>query len=245
MSGAWLEYNGVKTDDLYLKIVNDMQFTSAEDDIDFIPVPGKDGEVAIDKQRKKGIDFPIPVQLKLPKGTNVISHVPKITKAYKTKKWGVLKISTDPDYYYMAMMFQRFDVAETLKTFGKSVLNFKLKPFKYHVSGEDYITVTQNKTITNNFDFDSKPLIQVTGTGDVTLQKNGKDWLILTGLDGTTVYIDSEAKVVYDSNMLAQNKKMNAGLRPMFPLLDESENTITWTGLATSVKIKPRWEVKL
>ena len=63
---ASFEYKGVNSLDMYMRIRNEIVFTSPEADVDFIEVLGRDGELAIDNERLKGVPFSIPVTLKLP-----------------------------------------------------------------------------------------------------------------------------------------------------------------------------------
>ena len=79
----------------------------------------------------------------------------------------------------------------------------------------------------------------ISGTGNITLKKNGANWLILSAIDGS-ITVDSESKSVYKNSN--EFEKMNATLSPLFPLLDEGPNVITWAETGFTVNITPRWE---
>ena len=147
--------------------------------------------------------------------------------------------SGSPDYEYLAMYTEQFKVSETLKNYGKTVLTFKLKPYKRRIRNETLV-LTNGATLYNPEKRTAKPLIAIEGQGDISLKKNGVDWLILTAVDGS-ITIDSETMSVF-SGTLPQFNKMNSNLSPMFPVLASGENTITWEGTATKVTITPRWE---
>ena len=75
--------------------------------------------------------------------------------------------------------------------------------------------------------------------GDISFKNNGQDWLILEGVD-QEITVDSELGSVYRGNQPQYNKMVD--IEPMFPLLYEGNNEITWTGNLTKVTVDPRWE---
>lgn len=237
---ANFEYKGVNSVDMYMHIRNEIVFTSPEADIKFIEVLGRDGELAIDNGRLKGVPFSIPITLKLPDGITIDEAATAISNWLKSDiGWFPLKFSGSPGYEYIAIYTEQFKIAETLKNYGKTVLTFKLKPYKRRV-GNEAIEVTNGATLYNPEKRTSKPLIAIEGQGDITLKKNGVDWLVLTAVDGS-ITIDSESMSVFKDS-LPQFNKMNGNLSPMFPVFESGENTITWVGDATKVTISPRWE---
>lgn len=238
---AFFEYKGISSLDMHMRIENDIAFPSPEADIEFIEVLGKDGELAIDNKRLKGDVFPIPVQLRLPEGVNVNDQATKISQWLKSDiGWFPLKFSGQSGFNYIAIMHERFNIQETLRDFGRTIITFKIKPYKM-ATGVSLITVAKGQTLTNPNKRESKPYIKVTGTGNITLTKNGVNWLTLYNVDNY-IEIDSEAMVAYDLNG-QKNDKMSSNLTPMFPLLTSGQNTINWTGTVTKVEINPRWEV--
>ena len=68
---ASFEYKGINSLDMYMHIRNEIVFTSPEADIDFVEVLGRDGELAIDNERLKGVPFSIPITLKLPEDITI------------------------------------------------------------------------------------------------------------------------------------------------------------------------------
>lgn len=238
---AFFEYKGISSLDMYMRIENSIVFPSPEADIDFVEVLGKDGELAIDNGRFKGDSFSIPVQIRLPEGVNVNDQATKISEWLKTDiGWSPLIFSGQPDFNYIAIMHERFNIEETLRNFGRTVITFKIKPFKMSTTAS-LATVIKGQTLTNPYKRAAKPYIKVTGTGNITLTKNGVNWLILYNVDNY-IEVDSEAMAAYDLDGL-RNDKMNSNLDPLFPLLTSGANKIDWTGTVTKVEINPRWEV--
>ncbi|WP_277630403.1 phage tail domain-containing protein [Atopococcus tabaci] len=237
---AYFEYKGVLSTDFYLYIQNDISFPSPEADIEFVEIPGRDGELAISNNRLKGVSFPIPVILNLPANQTIEDVSTRISNWLKNDiGWYPLRFSGSDDYEYIALFYEQFDIKENLETYGRTVLNFRLKPYKRLLKDRE-IAMENGQTVLNTGYRQSKPLIEIEAVGDVTLQNNGKDWLILRGVDGS-ITVDSEMMTVYKGDRL-QADKMIGTLSPMFPLLDIGENAITWTGNVTRVTITPRWE---
>lgn len=237
---GWFEYKGINSLSMHLKIVNDISFPSPEADIEFIEVLGRDGELAVDNERLKGVNFPIPVQLKPPKGIDVNIMATKISEWLKSDTgWYPLRFSGLKGYEYIAMCYEQFDIQETLKQYGKTVINFRLKPYKRRIDSNS-VEITNGMSLYNREIRASKPLIKIEGSGDISLKNNGKEWLELRSIDGS-ITVDSEMMSVYKGTR-PQFGKMISTLTPMFPLLNHGENTITWKGNVTKIEIEPRWE---
>ena len=239
MAEAWFEYNGINSKDMNIKIENDVSFPSPEADIEFVEVLGKDGELAIDNNRLKGVKFSLPIQLRTSNGVSVNDQATDISEWLKGEiGWFPLKFSGQPDFDYIAICYEQFDIKETLKSFGKTVITFRLKPTK--IRNDSTLTEIQNgNTLTNARKKATEPYIKITGTGNIIVQNNGLDWLILTGIE-EYIEIDSEVMTAYKNDLL-QNDKMNGLLTPMFPLLESGDNVITWTGTVTKFEIHTRW----
>lgn len=241
MNEAYFEYKGRRSTEFGLRIHNALSITTPEQDIELLEVAGKDGDIAFDKQRLKGVIKSFPCTLFVPEGKNVDVVAKEISEWLRTDVgWDKLVFSGYEGYEFEALCYETFDIEETLRNRGKTVINFRLKPYKFRVGGRNVLTITNGQTIVNIEKRASKPLIKITGTGNVTLQNNGVDWLILTSVDGY-ITIDS-AQMSTHKDGLQQFQKMNANIKPLFPLLYPGENIITWTGTVTKVEITPRWE---
>lgn len=237
---SFFEYNGKRSDEMNLTISPETAETSPGHDIEFIEVMGKDGELAIDNERLKAFPYPIHTNFR-PKDKNIDAAASDISRWLKTDvRYKPLLLSWQPNYVYIAIFYEQFDIKETLPKFGKLPLNFRCQPYKYRKDGQESISLTNGQTLTNKEKRVAKPLIKVTGTGNVTLKNNGVDWAILSSVD-EHITIDSKSMSVY-KDKLFQFTKMNANLSPLFPVLSPGNNTITWTGSVESVEIIPRWE---
>lgn len=225
---------------MHLRIENNVYFTSPEADVDLIEIPGRDGEVAVSNNRLKGVNFALPVRLNLPDRIDVNRQATKINEWLKADiGWHTLKFSGEPKYEYTAICYEQFDIVETLKNHGRAVISFRLKPYKRRV-GSRTIKVENGMILVNPEKRTSKPLINIEGNGDMVIQNNNKDWLIINNVENY-ITIDSELMSIYKDDT-SQFDKMNGELVPLFPLLKSGDNAITWAGNITNLEIEPRWE---
>lgn len=236
---AAFHYGDRYSSDMGLTISSQTIQASPEYDVSFETVMGRNGDLTLDNERLKSFVYPIHVFLK--------SDFPVEESANRVSKWlkddiryKPLFLSWDPDYIYMAIFYERFDIQDVLPKFGKITLNFRCHPVKYRTNSLSNIELTNGMTLFNPENRAAEPLISIEGSGNITLQNNGKDWLVLEGVDGH-LEVDSSAMSVYKEE-LPEFNKMNGNVRPLFPLLNPGDNTITWTGTATKVEIIPRWE---
>lgn len=93
--------------------------------------------------------------------------------------------------------------------------------------------------VNNTGNYLAKPVIAITGAGTIGLIVNGKKTFNYTFPDGEdTVVIDSERQDAY-VGLVLKNRNMNGE----FPIFEIGENTISWEGNISSIKIssKSRW----
>lgn len=239
---SYFEYNGRKSTDFGLRILNELEFTAPARDIELVKVVGLDGDLAIDNGRYRGFDKRIPVKLKVPDDKTISQVVDEITEwLLDDVGWYPLKLSMYPGYDYMAMHYERLSITDSLRHFGRAVIVFRMKPNKY-VQNQTTSPVNSGQNLENPTYRIAKPLIHITGNGNIDVKNNGVNWIHLIGLDNE-IFIDSQIMSAYSSDGRLQNNKMLSNLRPLFPVLNPGDNIITWTGDVTSIEILPRWEL--
>ncbi len=152
---------------------------------------------------------------------------------------GDLILSNESDKYYKAKILERIDY-ERLIRYKVANIIFHVEPFKYKVS-ETVTDLTINNeeslTVTNSGLEDSKPLITLYGSGDVTFTLDGID-IFTIDIDDDYVVIDSAEQNAYKGSTL-KNRNMIGN----FPILNPGANVITWTGTLTRIVVDPksRW----
>lgn len=152
---------------------------------------------------------------------------------------GEVIFSNEPDKYYKAQIFKEIDY-ERLIRYKTAKVVFYCQPFKYKVREPEFTFNITNQTsvmVSNVGLEDSKPIITLYGSGDVTFTLNGID-VFNVDIESDYITIDSEKQEAYKGGIL-KNRQMSGD----FPMLKSGINTITWTGTLTKIVVDPksRW----
>lgn len=154
---------------------------------------------------------------------------------------GNLVLSEEPTKVYKCKIIDKIDFEKLLR-FKTATVKFHTQPFKYlknEVSKEISIT-TQTSLVVKNQGLEiSKPIITLYGSGNVEIAINGSTMFEYTFPEGeTAVVIDSLQEEAYLDGVYK-----NRNMLGEFPKLIVGNNTITWTGTLTKIKVDPksRW----
>ena len=202
-----------------------------------VQIPGTSREVV--QMEDAWETFDQPYELFVGDGTadsveTALSNVAKVL--YKTG-WQTLEDDYDPNYFRLAYFLGPFEL-ENLKTrVGTFEVSFRCRAEKYLKTGNIEITVASGDNVKNETDYVAKPLIYVAGSGTGTLTVGGTTVTITDLAD--YIYIDSDIQDCY--RLPTENK--NSLMSGNFPVLNPGNNTVTFTGGISSVKITPRFYV--
>lgn len=238
---AFFEYNGKRSDEFGLKIINDQEIISPERKMTFIEVEGVDDDYAIDEKAYKSYSktFNCIVETQS-KYKNVAEQAQAIIAWLNSKPgYSSLSFNAYPDAYWQAMYYEGISISDTVSWRGKAVIQFKVKAKRRLLSGDVKTEVTKGGIVTNPMYLSSKPLIYLEGTGDIKLtfnNNNGNQTLDLKGLN-KTITIDCETQQAYRNG---QNANAELAAVPDIKL-HQGKTTISWTGTITKMLITPRW----
>lgn len=234
----YFKYKNKKSSDVHLEIKSDMLYTSPSADIELLPIPGKDGEVAISKDRLNGTSLPFPCSIRLPEDKTIEAVSSEISNWLKIDpEWSELTYTADPGFVYIALFYEEYNIERMLSWYGKVVLPFRIKPYKYYKDGLIELPLSNGQTVENIGTRPSKPLIKVVGSGDMQLTINDYVVNLQSVQDG--VLLDSLAESIHSLD--GESPQWDKLYTYPFPKLKLGNNTIRWTG-ADSVSIIPRWE---
>lgn len=236
-----LIFGGVDSADYGLLVAGDGTFNAPERDVDTVEIPGRNGDLLIDKGRFKNITVEYTVYSYAENMATFRQQLSDFRSAL-TSQIGYQRLTDTfhPDEYRLATFINGFE-AEPLNynTLAEITLQFDCKPQRFLTAGEVQQTIPSGSytVLMNPTPFDALPLIEVEGTG--TLEIADKT-ITIAGSSTQTLVIDSEMMEAYtiagDAILPANNL---IGFND-FPKLSPGENGIGFTGL-TSVKITPRW----
>lgn len=223
-------YNGQNSADFGLKISEKDIYSAPARDLSFISVPGRNGDIIVDNNRYENINISYTV------GCKDIKNKATALKLWLCKPGYFRLIDTyQPDYFRMASFASNLPIDEVLQNVGQTKVVFNCKPFRYSLSGENTISFTSARSITNPEGFESLPYIKITGSGNVTLYINSKSYYMSS--IGPSIELDSELMCAYRGSTLLNSK---LGFTE-FPVLQPGINNISWSGSVTKIEIVPRW----
>lgn len=256
-----LIFNGISSEDLGLVIQAPPSYEFPEKDYETIHVPGRTGDIVIDKHSYKNVDRTYYLASVFKNGTSFVHNANQIVKwLHSASGYARLEDTYEPDYFRLAMfkdggyMSNYYDEATLLTA------SFICKPQRYLKTGENPITVTsQSFQITNPTSYESDPLIMYkflegSDLSNVTISikfqlNNGSEYITkinvsssgITSYD-TIFYIDSYSK---DANSDPNTLQPTISLENEFPRLGPGITTITITNYSKLefIKIVPRWWV--
>lgn len=225
-------YNGVKLSDFNVYVSGDATYDSPERDITTTEVPGRSGDLLVDNGRFKEVTLKYEAWIASDDFEKNIEDL----RNFLGDKYGYHKLEDTyhQDEYRMAAFEGPITLSEVVtRTSGKFTLEFTCKPQRYLKSGDLPITVSSGQILYNPTLFPARPLIRVTGSGEI---KIGSYSITIASHSNSYIDIDCEMMEAYcgstDCNGLIT-------VEP-FPELVKGNNVITYTGLS-SVVITPRW----
>lgn len=223
-------------------------YTMPKPDYEIVHVPGKNGDIIIDKGSFQNIERKYEVALANdPLVTGAKKFHELITRLgewlYPTVGYGKLSDDYDPTHFYMAS-FQNGLSIKNIENYGaRATVSFNCKPFRYLNSGNTPIIFNSSGNLNNTFTiFSSKPLLKITkNAGDGTLNINGLS-IVIKNYTGT-LYVDTEIQDAYSesSSHVVTNRNSNIIAQYGFPQLIYGVNTIQFSSPITKVEVTPRW----
>lgn len=233
----WFDYNGVNSyADLSALVQTKSIFSSAAPDISTLEIPGRSGDLILSNNRFKNIDVQYTCAIIASKG-NFAEAARKVRAALLAAvgEYKRLSDSYDANYFRLATIKKEITITDKTKFDGTFRVTFSCKPYAYSFAGQLVKTITAPCTLTNYEKAAALPLIKVYGSGDVTLEINGKAFN-LSAVDGY-IEIDSERLAVYKDGENA-SAKTNC---QEFPALLPGANSINWRGNVQRLELTPRW----
>lgn len=263
-----LTYDGVDSSDFGVFISGEGVFDAPARRGEMISIPGRNGSLFMDEGVFENITVEYPAfigtgyeelfRTKLGDLRSALSsrgNYKRLTDTYHTDEFrlGVFRegLEVDPQHITRA---------------GGFTMKFDCKPQRFLVSGEEPQIFTTNGTITNPTDFESSPIIKVTGNGTVAI---GPYVFVVSG-SSTTITIDADlmetyipaGDVYYLTNEQGNNITQEIGINievadgyiypqnmnsfiqfanSSMPKIPPGENVIGMSNTIAMIEIIPRW----
>ena len=235
MTIGYFEFLGKKSTDFGLLIDAEISFSSPQVKGEYVEIPGADGELFLGDGKLSNVSKSFPVFLENSNTQIVSTQISNWLKS--VSEWSELMFSGDPEYVYTALYTDEYEVSANLESYGKSILTFTLKPYKFLKSG--LAPLTSPTALNNPTTRDARPLITIKGTGNITL-KIGAETLTLKSVDGGVV-IDCLKQTV--TNLAGTAPAWDKVTSYPLPVIKPGNQVVLTTGTVTSLTIVPRYEV--
>lgn len=227
-------FDGGRSIDYGIRISKEATLSAPERDVEVFSVPGRSGELVIDKGRFGPQLVTYEAFFRCPDGE-------RAAYARRIKSWllGVtgyreLADTYDRQYCRMARYSGALDIEAVGRRFGKLDLSFSCQPFRLRQDGRVLRELPLESTVYNPEDWPSKPYFRLYGNGDIQLVVGKAVWQF-SGVSGY-IEVDSDIMETHKDLLPQNNKKAGDG----YPELAPGWNLVKATG-ATKIEMIPRW----
>ena len=193
-----LTFDGVDSSDFGVFISGEGAFDAPARRGEVISIPGRNGSLFMDEGVFENITVEYPAFIGTGYEELFRTKLGDLRSALSSR--GNYKRLTDtyhPDEFRLGVFREGLEVdPQHITRAGGFTMKFDCKPQRFLVEGEYPQLFEANGTITNPTDFESSPLIKVTGNGTVAIGDNGEYRFIVSGNTGT-IWLDSEIMEAY------------------------------------------------
>ena len=204
------EFDSESSKNYSVYITGEAVYNAPEREVEMISIPGRNGAFALDKGRFKNIEVTYPAGIFADNELDFARAVSNL-RNYLCSKKGYCRLTDDynPDEYRLAIYKSGLEVDPAQLKAGEFDITFECKPQRYLMSGETPMEITSGENILNPTLFDSQPLIEVEGYGDISF---GDFTISITDEDiGDVTLLDPQSKAG-DTGTAAIRGTFNTGL---------------------------------
>lgn len=165
-----LIFDGEDSRDYGVYITGQAVFNAPEREVEMITIPARNGLFALDQGRFENIEVTYPAGIFADSDADFAQAISEFRNFLCSRK-GYCRLTDDynPDEYRMAIYKEGLDVKLSELKAGEFNITFDCKPQRFLTSGDTAVTVASGGTVTNPTLFESSPLLEVTGYGNINL----------------------------------------------------------------------------
>ena len=226
----WFEWNGVKSTTKGIKLQEMPQIIRPEERIEHVTIPGRAGEVTLTEGEDIYNSYIQTIPLIIESAANVSAAEAWLRGS------GYVTFGGQSGKKQKARVINsvEFRKHSPNSSWWEGEVQFYCAPLKEDTTSTDTEVESSGTTVNNPGDVISRPMITVTGSGDVTITIGGKT-IAITGLE-TGWKVDSELQWVLDGSEPQQGVYTGE-----FPVFQPGNNTVAFTGSITKLTIDGRW----
>lgn len=234
-------YKGIRSCDMGLRIESKNVFSAPEYEVDFLAIPGRDGDLISGSGRFPNVQVTYSVFIPA-KTVAELSEKITAVKAWLysgLNAYHTLSDTYDTAFFRTAVYAGKLDIEDEMNRIGVFTISFSCKPFRYSVEGDQSVAVSSGGKLVNPYPFPSRPNIRIVGSGKGTLtiqsDESNATWTF-TDID-SYLNVDTEQMNCYKDAEPKNDTVAGDG----FPILYPGENVITFSGGIDGIAVIPRW----
>lgn len=231
MSENYFIFKGTDSRDLGIRVVSMPPRVKPARRYEEYTVPGRHGKARIWDGAYESIQLPIGIYLPYEQGVTV-AELPEIMQALDGEGWLIL--SDRPGRKYFAVAYGEASYDAWIQGFRErvSTLLFEAEPEAWFTENAPVSVATSGSFVTNPGNQDAEPVIEIAGSGEVTLMVGQFITTLQLGEDGGTMVVDVPGGIVSMDGEIVEN-----GLEGDWPVLKPGSNAVSWSGTVTALQI--------
>ena len=210
-------FNGIDSKDYGIYITGEAVYNAPERDVEFITIPGRNGDFALDHGRYSNIEVTYPAGFFGEDEADFTQGIADIRNILCSQK-GYLRLEDEynPGEYRMAVYKSGLEVSPAALKGGEFDITFVCKPQRFLTTGETPVSLSSGDTITNPSLYESKPLLVAKGLGAIGI--GGETVVITNAVVGNVILsspvsqtINTDGSYEYIISELTSTDSLNAG----------------------------------
>lgn len=165
-----LTFDGFKSSNYGVYITGQAVFNAPERAVEMITIPGRNGAFAQDNGRFENIEVTYPAGIFAETESDFADAISDFRNILCSRE-GYCRLIDDynPNEYRMAIYKSGLEVNPAMLKAGEFEITFECQPQRFLTSGETKTTLTSPATVNNPTKFASRPMIEATGTGNISI----------------------------------------------------------------------------
>ena len=165
-----LTFDGKTSRSYGVYITGEAVYNAPERSVEMIAIPGRNGAFALDKGRFENIEVTYPAGIFASTETDFAAAISDF-RNYLCSRSGYCRLTDEynPNEYRMAVYKSGLDVSPAQLRAGEFNITFECKPQRFLTSGETATAVASGGAVTNPTLFESSPLIECEGYGEINI----------------------------------------------------------------------------
>ena len=223
-------WNGVSSTSEGIRLREMPQIVRPEERVNHIVIPGRSGELT----ETEGTDIYNSYIQTVPIAVDSLAHVKDIE--WWLRGDGYVTFCNESNRKQRARVINAVTFQKHSKnsSWYEAEVQFYCDPLKEALTESSIEITSSGGTITNPGDVESRPLITIIGSGDITIRINDHA-LVLEGVESGWK-VDSDLEWVIDGTT-----PLSGVCSGDFPRIRTGESAVQWTGNVTKLIILPRW----